>query len=205
MEQILLQILSVFVLGLLGGANPGAMIASAFSETLRVGFIKSLRVVMYALISETIVGFIVLIALFSFQIPQFIFYLISFVGAVVLVWLALQVWKIENLNENKEIFSFKKIFILTLFNGPFWMFWITICVPQAFLLKERVLGGEYIFLTIFEIGWLVATILLVFLFSRFRSILTSGKAISVVFKVFAVILLLFAGKMSLESILFFLK
>jgi threonine/homoserine/homoserine lactone efflux protein len=205
MGQILLQIFSIFVLGLFGGANPGAMLASIFSECLRSGFAKSLKVVFYALVSETVVAFAILLVLFSLDIPQFVFYLISFIGAGVLIWIATIVWKIDKLDQKGEIFSFWKIFTLTLFNGPFWMFWITICVPQAFLFKESIIGGQFLFLLVFEIGWLVATIILVFIFSRFRNILTSGKMVSVVFKIFSIILVLFSAKMIADSLFFFLK
>lgn len=205
MKEIILEIVGIFILGLFGGANPGAMIASCFSECLRSGFVKSLRVVFYALISETTVAFLILALFFAVDIPQSIFYSISFIGAGVLVWMAVLVWRIDKLGQEGEIFSFWKIFILTIFNGPFWMFWITICIPQAFLMKQLVVGGQFLFLLIFEIGWLVATVLLVYIFSRFRTILTSGRMVSVVFKIFSVILVIFAVKMVTDSVLFFLK
>jgi len=189
----------VLFLGLLGGANPGPILASAFTEAFRKGFARSLRVIFMALIAESIVAFLILFVLFSFNIPEILFYLVSFVGAGILIWIAVQIWKIQGINDEEEIFTFEKIFFLTLFNGPFWIFWITICVPQAFFLKEKISGGQFIFLILFELGWLIATLFLTFLFSRFRKILARKNLTPIIFKFFSILLLLFASKLILQS------
>jgi len=202
---MLFQLLSIFVLGLIGGANPGPILISSFTEALRKGFIKSLAVIFKAMIAETIVALFVLTIFFSIRIPQVTFYLISLVGVGVLIWLASQVWKIKEFGGKGEIFSFKKIFLLTIFNGLFWIFWITICVPQAFLLRQKVLGGQFLFLILFELGWLFATVGLTYLFSRFKPFLTKTNFVPVVFKIFALILLFFAIRLLVESISFLIK
>lgn len=202
---ILIQIFSVFILGLIGGANPGPILTASFTETLREGFFKSLRVIFMAMIAESVVAVFILFLFFSVHIPPIIFYVISLVGSGVLIWLALQVWKIKELGGEGEIFSFKKIFLLTVFNGPFWIFWITICVPQAFLLKEKIAGGHFLFLIFFELGWLFATIFLTFLFSRFRSFLVKSNFVPVVFKILSLILLFFAARLTIQSIIFLLN
>lgn len=115
---ILLELFSIFTLGFIGGSIPGPILTSAFTETVREGFIKSLRIIGFALISEVIVASCIMFLLFAVHIPQSIFYGISFVGAVVLVWIAWQIWGIKKLNDKGKIFNFKKIFLLTVFNGP---------------------------------------------------------------------------------------
>jgi len=196
---ILAQIISILILGLIAGASPGPILTSAFTEAFGKGFIKSLRVIFYAIAAETIVALFILIIIFSVNIPEAFFYTISFVGAVVLIWIASQVWRIKQISDNEEIFSFKKIFVLTIFNGPFWIFWITICVPQAFLLKERIPGGQFLFLVLFEFGWLAATLSMTFLFSRFREVLLRRNLTPFVFKFFATLLFLFAVKIVFQS------
>ena len=157
-----------------------------------------------ALVAETSVAIFVLTVFFSIDIPQIFFYIISLMGAIVLVWLASQVWGIREINGEGEIFSFSKIFLLTVFNGAFWLFWITICVPQAFLLKEAISGGHILFLVVFELGWLFSTVFWVFLFYRFRSLLMKKNLIQVVFKFFALLLCFFAVRLVVESITFLL-
>lgn len=202
---LIFELFSIAILGFIGGSIPGPILTSAFTETVREGFVKSLRVIAYALLSEIIVASSILFLLFSFHIPQSIFYAISFVGALVLVWIAWQIWGITHLNDKGKIFNFKKIFLLTFFNGPLWIFWTTICVPQAYILSKKIAGGQIIFLLVFEIGWLSSTLLLTFLFSRFRPFLTKKSTISKVFKLFALILLLFAVQLVITSVKFFVK
>ncbi|TSC96541.1 MAG: transporter, LysE family [Parcubacteria group bacterium Athens0714_26] len=200
------QLFSIFLLGLIGGSVPGPILASAFTESLKSGFIRSLRVIFKALVGETLVVVLILTVLFSVNIPQIYFYILSLIGACVLIYLALQVWKIKGIGSGKkEIFSFWKIFLLTIFNGSFWIFWITICVPQAFLLKENIAGGQFIFLILFELGWLFSTVILTFIFSRFRQLLTNEKIVHIVFKVLAILLLLFAIQMAYESVKYFIQ
>lgn len=203
--DLLPQLISIFTLGFIGGSIPGSILASTFTEALRKGFAGSLRVIVFALISETIVASLIMFALFSVNIPQSIYYGISLIGAAVLVWLSKQVWSITKINDKGELFSFKKIFLLTIFNGPLWIVWSTVCVPQAYELNQQISGGLIIFMILFELGWLTATLLLTFLFSRFRTLLIKGKMISVVFKIFAFTLLFFAIRLFLTSVTFFSK
>lgn len=203
--NILFQLLSIALLGLIGGSIPGAILTSAFTEVVRKGFIKSLRVVIYAIISEFIVATLILTIFFSIHIPQNVFYLISFIGAIVLVWIAKQIWVIKSLSDKGKLFDFKKIFLLTIFNGPLWIFWTTICVPQAYLLSQKIYGGQILFIFTFEFGWLTATVALTFLFSRFRPLLIKEGIMTIVFKVFAFILILFAINLIRTSVLYFLR
>lgn len=202
---LLFQIFSAFVLGLIGGAIPGPMLTSTFTESLRKGFISSLRVIFKAMLAETIVAASILSIFFAIHIPTKVFSLISLIGVVVLIWFALQIWKFKKIDDKGEIFSFKKIFLLTISNGPFWIFWITVYIPQAFLLKQKVVGGQFLFLLLFELGWLIATTGLTFIFSRFRPLLTKGDLVSTVFKILALILVFFAAKLAIDSIMFLQK
>lgn len=201
--NVVSQIVEVFLLGLIGGAVPGPILTAVFTEVLNGGFKISLKVVLRALFAETIVATAILLVIYSLNIPELYFYVISIAGSVYLIWLATKVWKINRIDgESKEIFTFSKIFLLTLLNGGFWIFWITVCVPRAFVLQEQILGGIIIFLVAMELGWLVMTTSLGFVFSRFRPLLLKKNLVSVVFKVFALLLIFFAIKAVIQSFLF---
>jgi len=203
--SLIFQFSSIIILGLIGGAVPGAILTSAFTESVRKGFISSLQVIIFAFISEIIVATSILLLFFSIHIPESVFYGISFIGAIVLVWIAKQIWSIKKLHDNGNLFDFKKIFLLTVFNGPLWIFWSTICIPQAYLLSQKIKGGQVIFLLLFELGWLSSTVLLTFLFSRFRPVLVKEGIVSKVFKIFALILTFFAIRLLATSIIYFIK
>ena len=202
--DLLIEMLSILLLGIIGGAIPGAILTSVFTEVLRKGFIRSLTVILFAGISEIIVASFILIFLFSTHIPPAVFYIVSFIGAGVLVWIARQIWSIKKFQDSGKIFSFKKIFLLTVFNGPLWIFWSTICVPQAYVLSQKIRGGQGIFLLLFELGWFGATLALTFIFSRFRPILVKEGSIAKVFKIFALFLLIFALRLVITSTAYFL-
>lgn len=200
-----MQIFSVLTLGIIGGSIPGPIMAATFTESVRRGFARSLLVILRALVAESIVAILILTLFFSFNIPQYFFYVISFGGSIMLFYLALQVWKINKIDrEEREIFSFLKIFILTILNGPFLIFWITICVPQAFLMKQQIPQGHIIFLLLFELGWIISITAWTFLFSRFRSSLTKEKIVPIVFKIFSLILVYFAISLLVEGFKFFI-
>jgi threonine/homoserine/homoserine lactone efflux protein len=88
-------------------------------------------------------------------------------------------------------------------NGVLWTFWITVCVPKAMLLGEKLTYGSYLFLCIVEIGWLISTVLCAFIFSRFRRILSNPKIVPFIFKIFALTFVYFAVDMFYRSIKFF--
>lgn len=186
-------IIETFLLGLVGGAVPGPMMASVFAEVLGRGFAQSLRVVFRALAAETIVALVVLMFFSSLHLPESVFHIISLLGAGVLVWLSWQVWHIAAVpDEGGEVFPFRKILLLTVLNGGFWIFWITIAVPRAFSLDAVVPFGSFLFLLVFESGWLAAMIGLALIFSRFRDLLHRKGLVSLTYKILALLLVLFA-------------
>jgi threonine/homoserine/homoserine lactone efflux protein len=199
--RILSQIVEIFVLGAIGGAIPGPMLTAVFTEVVSSGFHKSIRVILRGFASETIVAGSIFLAFFSISIPEYYFYVISLVGAAFLVYLSYKVWKIDRIGDERGgVFSFSKMFLLTLTNGAFWIIWITVCVPRAFVLNEQILGGKFIFLAAFQCGWTIMTSILAFIFSRFRPLLLQENLVSPVFKFFALVLVIIAMRSVYESL-----
>ena len=59
------ELVIALMLGLIGGVIPGPVITAVFTEILQSGFIKSLRIIVIALVTETLVALISLIILGS--------------------------------------------------------------------------------------------------------------------------------------------
>jgi threonine/homoserine/homoserine lactone efflux protein len=191
---------------LIGGSVPGPILTAVFTEVLGGGLKKGFRTILKALLAESIVALMVILVMNSLNIPELYFQIISLAGAVFLVWLALNLWKVTKVDgETKEVFTFSKIFLLTVLNGAFWIFWLTVCVPKAFALRELMPGGQFAFLIAFELGWLTMTALLAFIFSRFRPVLMKKNLVATTFKIFALLLVLFALKSGWKNILFFIN
>ena len=60
------QLIVAFMLGLVGGIVPGPVLAATFTEILQSGFYKSLRIVFWAVFTETMVALVSIIAFSSF-------------------------------------------------------------------------------------------------------------------------------------------
>ncbi|MFZ2189803.1 MAG: LysE family transporter [Candidatus Magasanikiibacteriota bacterium] len=203
--KVLMQIIEVFLLGLIGGAVPGPILAAVFTEILQGGFKKSWKIIFWALLAETFVGVVIVLFIYTLNIPEFYFQLISIGGGLFLLWLASKVWKINEISQKSgEVFGLSKIFLLTLLNGGFWIYWITVCTPRAFALNAEMAGGLWVFVFFMELGWLTTTATLGYVFSCFRSILLKKNLVSIVFKGFALILIFFALESLLKSLLFFI-
>lgn len=198
------ELVIAFMLGLIGGVIPGPVITAVFTEILQSGFPKSLRIIFIALITETLVAVISLIVLASMNFQEAFFRGLSFAGAVILIWISISIWKIRTLDTGAKVhFSMGKIVIMILSNGVLWTYWITICIPKAILLGEQVKMGAYAFMGLVQSGWLISTLMVAFIFSRFRKILSRPKVIPVVYKIFALAFAYFAMDMIYKSILFF--
>lgn len=197
-------IISAFVLGLIGGVMPGPVLAAIFTEILQAGFLKSLKIILWAMFVETGIALVSLLILSSIGFSESIFKGISFIGAGILIWIATSIWKVRRIDSDEKVhFSLGKISAMIMANGILWTFWITVCVPKAITLSERIYLGQFIFLILVEIGWLVSTVAVAIIFSRFRKILSNPKVVPIIFKILALIFLYFAIDMAYKSIKFF--
>ena len=140
------ELVIAFMLGLIGGVIPGPVITAIFTEILQSGFLKSLRIIIIALITERLVAVISLMALDSMNFNEAFFRGLSLAGAGILIWISISIWKIRTLDTGQKVhFGFWKIIIMILSNGVLWTYWITICIPKAILLSDQISMGAYIF------------------------------------------------------------
>lgn len=195
---------SAFILGLIGGLIPGPVLTAIFTEILQSGFAKSFRIILWAMFTETTIALVSLIALSAIHLPESVFFGLSFVGAGILIWISTSIWKIKKIDTDERVnFSRAKISAMILANGVLWTYWITVCIPKAISLGEQVGGGQFLFLALVEVGWLISTVLVAFLFSRFRNVLSNPKVVPVMFKIFALTFVYFAADMVWKSVKFF--
>ncbi|KKR32471.1 MAG: Lysine exporter protein (LYSE/YGGA) [Candidatus Falkowbacteria bacterium GW2011_GWF2_39_8] len=198
------EILSAFILGLIGGLIPGPVLAATFTEILQFGMLKSFRIILWAMLTETIIALLSLLALTSMNLTENFFQGLSIIGAAILIWISFSIWKINKIDmEEKVHFGLGKISAMILANGVLWTFWITVCVPKAIMLSEKIYLGNYLFLLLVEIGWLISTVSVAFIFSRFRTILSNPKVVPIIFKIFALTFVYFAIDMVYKSVKYF--
>lgn len=197
--------LAPLVLGLIGGLIPGPILTAIFTEILQHSLFKSFRIIFIGLITETIVALISLLVLQQLNPPEIIFKSLSLIGAAILVWIASKIYRIKTLdNGGQAHFSTGTVIAMILANGVLWTYWITVCIPKAIEMGTVMVFGQYIFLALVEIGWLLSTIGVAFIFSRFRGILSSPRVVPIIFKVFALTFIYFAASMVWDSAMFFI-
>lgn len=199
-------IFSAFMLGLIGGIIPGPVLTATFTEILQSGFFKSMRIILWAMLVETLIAIMSLI-LFSFlHLPESVFRVISLGGAGILVWISFSIWKVKKIDTDEKVhFSPWKIAAMILSNGMLWTFWITVCIPKAIALNEKILFGNYLFLLLVEAGWLISTVAVAIVFAQFRKLLSNPKVVPLIFKIFALVFLYFAAETAYKSIRFFIS
>jgi threonine/homoserine/homoserine lactone efflux protein len=200
------ELVIALMLGLIGGVIPGPVITAVFTEILQSGFMRSVRIIMIAMVTETLVALISLLVFASLHFDQGFFYGLSLAGAAILTWIALSLWKVRSLDSGEKVeFGLWKIVLMILTNGVLWTYWITICIPKAILLGQHLHLGQYLFMGLVQMGWLISTLVVAFLFSRFRKALSRPRVIPLLFKLFSLAFAYFAVDMIIKSIRYFLQ
>ncbi len=199
------ELVIALMLGLIGGVIPGPVITSIFTEILQSGYLKSLRIVLIALVTETLVALGSLLILGSLDFNEAFFRGLSLAGAAILIWIAISIWKVRTLESGEKVqFGLWKVVVMILSNGVLWTYWITICIPKAILLGDQLHLGEYLFMGLVQLGWLISTLVVAFIFSRFRRALSRPRVIPFLFKLFALAFVYFAIDMVIKSIQYFI-
>ncbi len=198
--------IAAFLLGLIGGVVPGPALAATFTEILQSGFLRCLRIILLAMLTETTVALFSMSVLTSMHLPYAFFAGLSFVGAGVLIWIASLIWRVREIDSREKVnFTPGKIVSMILANGVLWTFWITVCVPRAVVLDKRIFMGQYLFLALVEIGWLASTVGVAAVFSTFRKALSNPRVVPMAFKLFALMFVYFALEMAWGSVEYFAR
>ena len=153
-----------------------------------------------ALIAETVGALLAVYVFYKLGLSTTVIQIISVAGAAVLFWLAYQVWHIRQINtEAKGLLSFWKIIVLTALNSGYWIFWITVGIPKALQLDSSLIGGKFLFLMVFELAWLIMTVLLAFVFYKFRPLLEKNNLVGITFKILASVLIILGVRTLLSA------
>jgi threonine/homoserine/homoserine lactone efflux protein len=197
--MVFLRLLEILALGFLCGLIPGPVVTAIFTETIRQGWRSARRIVWWSAGGELAMAMLCVAALSLLDPDSAVFSVLSMFGALILVSLAWDLWRVEEIAEEEPLFSRRRIFFLALFNGMAWIFWITVCAPQAIALGTDIGGGAWIFILLFELGWLASTFLLTYLFGFFRPFFQSDNRIHLMYRVIAILFLFFALKLATGS------
>ena len=77
------ELVIALMLGLIGGVIPGPVITAVFTEILQSGFMRSVRIIMIAMVTETLVALFSLLIFASLNFDQGFFHALSLAGAAI--------------------------------------------------------------------------------------------------------------------------
>ena len=203
-------IITAIILWLIWWVTPWPVILIAFSEMLKSPKKWLKRGILFLFIAAITEFFIALFLILSFsflQIPEFIFHIISLVWVLVLLYIAYQVYKVRKIEYSEDTKQVKAwhIFTLMMLNGPMWVFWLSVCLPEAFKLWNILPYWEFIFLIIFEISMMIWLGLILFSFYWFRKAFTNEKIVGKIFLILSLLLFGIAVKILYTEIIYFIS
>lgn len=194
--MLTLRIFEVLSLGFLCGLIPGPVVSAVFAETLRSGWRAARRIVAWAAAGELVMS-VICVAFFSAVDPHSaVFSALSIVGALILLRLAWDLWRVESIRESDTLFTNRRVFTVAILNGMAWIFWITVCVPQAVELGKLVRGGQWLFIALFELGWVASTLSLCLMFAFFRRWIRKREQLHLLYRGVALLFLVFAVRLA---------
>ena len=202
--------LTPIFLGFIGGITPGPIILLAFSEVLKdskKGLVNGSMYLIFAGLTEFLIGLFLIITSKSFNFSPIIFHLLSVLGIILLSYIAIKMFGIQSINTKMQTKNITKYHIvgLMLVNGPLWIFWLSVCLPAAFKLGQRVDYGEFLFLFIFELSMMMGLAIMLIGFNSCRKYFTNKKIIKSTFKVITLLLFLFILKMIYSEAMYFFE
>lgn len=203
------DILTALVLWLVWGLSPGPIILLSFSEILRSpkdGLKNGGMYLVIAWLTEFFIGLFLIGTAAWLKIPVMIFHGLAILGIAMLLFIAFQILKIRTIDytqEQKQMSIFH-IALFVLLNWPLWLFWISVCLPAAFRLGDKIYLGEYVFAIIFEIGVILGLAVMLFGFNSFRNFFSREEIVRRIFTALGILLILMAGRMAYEELLFFI-
>ena len=194
--MLTLRIFEVLSLGFLCGLIPGPVVSAVFAETLRNGWRAARRIVAWAAAGELVMS-VACVAFVSAVDPHSaVFSALSIVGALILLRLAWDLWRVESIKESDTLFTNRRVFTVAILNGMAWIFWLTVCVPQAVALGKLVRGGQWLFIALFEAGWVASTLSLCLAFAFLRRWIQKKEQLHLLYRGVALRFVVFAVRLA---------
>jgi threonine/homoserine/homoserine lactone efflux protein len=197
--MLFFRFLEVVLLGFLCGLIPGPVVSALFTETIRKGKRSARRVLFRAAVAEVILSVICVSALTYLHPQDRVMGALGIFGAMILLHVAVDLWRVREIEESEPLRSGLRAFTLVLLNGTAWVFWFTVCAPQALSFGSGIRGGQWLYVLFFELGWALSAFVLCDLFALFRPFFQTRNPLHLVYRTVAFFFVLFAGRLALMS------
>jgi threonine/homoserine/homoserine lactone efflux protein len=171
------NIITAFLFGLFAGILPGPMLTSGFMTIIKnpKGLYKVFPFPIIAGLTEIAIA-ITMVHLGTLFFTNTTLFFITLLGIINIFWITFKIIKNrknfslvkkelspKKTDLNYMAISYLEAFFLTLFNGPLYLFWITVCIPLAINTNESITNGANIFVIAMVLGVAIMTYFLFFL------------------------------------------
>lgn len=190
-----MNLLDLFLIGVIGGLTPGPITALLLGETFKSGYKKGLQIPLAMLFSNLIVAPFSIVILFLGSEINFFLSIVRYIGAGILIFLGCCEWKNSGKLELAVSSNpFKRALMMDMLNPHPYIFWFTILAPAIVLkLKSEGLFAGILCWIIFVTGLVGTKIIIVFLAHRLRPLLNTDR-LKIILKILAVCLMFFGLK-----------
>ncbi len=191
-------LLSGLVFGFAAGISPGPLMAMTISESLKYGSREGVKVAVSPFITDILIVLTILFLLINLESHSMSIAIISFAGALYLLYLGVESILTGNLDieiDTKKSGSLKKGIIVNFLSPHPYLFWITIGGPILFRALEIDIASSILFIAGFYSLLVGSKIVIAIFVGRFRSFLKSNyylytiRALGMVYIIFAVFFL----------------
>lgn len=194
------------ILGLMGGMIPGPILSVSIVELLspKPQTLLVLKYILAASLVEFLIGVFLIATAAFIEIPEFILYVFSIIGGLLLLRIVYKLWHIDHADQSTKKISLKNIAALTFFNGSLWIFWISVCVPTALKLKEISISPLF-FPVIFEIFMVLGHCVLLLAFFFLGQKINNPKICHLIYRILAGFIVLISAKMMWDAVSYFIR
>jgi threonine/homoserine/homoserine lactone efflux protein len=187
--------LSGLFFGLVAGASPGPLSVLVITETLKNNRRAGFLVAIAPAITDIPIIIFTVVVLSYMQNTEFLLAIISFAGAIFLIYLGIQTIKIKGFSiEGKERSNaaLKKGMITNILSPPPYMFWLLVGTPLLFKAYQSALMQAVYFLIGFYLLLISSKMLLAIISEKSRKFMQSRVYVSVM-RILGLVLLFFAA------------
>jgi len=183
-------IISALIFGLAGGFNPGPLGIVVIQQTLEHGLKSGIRASLAPIITDGPIIFAALVLLKQFKDITLFIGLLSLIGGLYLLWIAIKILKIRELNISKSLGTQKSLTTaikVNLLNPNPYLFWFAVGGTYITLGTK----AESIVFVVVSIGTLVLSKMAVALVASSSRELLDSKAYLWVMRILGVLLAVF--------------
>jgi threonine/homoserine/homoserine lactone efflux protein len=131
------DIITALYLGIIGGLVPSPILFLGLSEIVisrKKGISRGSMYIVVAGLTEMGIGLFLIITASWLKIPQIVFHSFAIIGVGLLIYIAIQLFKLKKIDyqQDRKSVGISSVILLMVFNGAVWLFWLSVWPAHSF-------------------------------------------------------------------------